>query len=46
MGTRIAYLTDSDIIKKHWYWPDTDTRNRYSPNNYMMFISINLHIIS
>ena len=24
----MAYLTDSDTIKKYWYWPDTDTDTR------------------
>ena len=24
----IAYLTDSDTIKKYWHWPDTDTDTR------------------
>ena len=35
IGTCITYLTDSDTIKKCWYWPDTDTdtRNRCSPKN-------------
>ena len=25
ISTCIAYFTDSDTIKKYWYWPDTDT---------------------
>ena len=24
IGTCIAYFTDSDTIKKYWYWPGTD----------------------
>ena len=28
IGTCVAYLTDSDTIKKYWYWPDTDTDTR------------------
>ena len=25
IGTCVTYFTDSDITKKCWYWPDTDT---------------------
>ena len=28
IGTCITYLTNSDTMKKCWYWLDTDTDNR------------------
>ena len=43
IGICVTYFTDSDITKKRWYWPDTDTDARIGATLYVHTCIIYVH---
>ena len=40
IGTRVTYFTDSDTIKKCWYWSDTDANVSTQCSPIRMYVAI------
>ena len=46
IGTCVTYFTDSDITKKCWYWPDTDTDARIGAALYVHIHALYTYVLS